>query len=103
MRKMTFTLDDSTARYLDRASERLGMPKSQVVREAVQLYGEQLGRLSDEEREERLRVFDELVGRLPTRSQADVDAELAALREARRGGGRRGSPAGLRRNEEDGS
>ena len=64
MKKMTFTLDESTARYLDRASERLGMPKSQVVREAVRMYGEQLGRLTDEEREEKLRLFDELVADL---------------------------------------
>jgi predicted transcriptional regulator len=39
MRKMTFTLDEATAREIDRAADRLDIPKSQVVREAVQLYG----------------------------------------------------------------
>jgi len=87
--KMTFTLDEGTARYLERASDRLGMPKSQVVREAVQMYGEQLGRLSDEERDEKLRIFDEMMSEVPPRPRADIDAELAAVRAARRGGGRR--------------
>lgn len=88
MRKMTFTLDEDTARYLDRAAERMGVPKSQVVREAVQMYGEQLGRLSDEERDEKLRIFDKMISGLPPRARGDVDAELAAVRSARRGGGR---------------
>ena len=88
MRKMTFTLDDETARYLDRAAERLGMPKSQVVREAVQMYGEQLGRLSDEERDAKLRLFDRMMSEIPPRAQRDIDAELASVRSARRGGGR---------------
>jgi len=86
---MTFTLDEGTAHYLDRAAHRLGIPKSQVVREAVQMYGEQLGRLSDEERDEKLRVFDEVISKLPRRSVADVDAELDAVRSARRTSGRR--------------
>ena len=89
MRKMTFTLDEGTALYLGRAAERPGMPKSQVVREAVQMYGEQLGRLSDEERDEKLRIFDEMMSQLPSRARGDIDAELAAVRSARRGGGRR--------------
>jgi len=93
MRKMTFTLDEGTALYLDRAAERLGMPKSQVVREAVQMYGEQLGRLSDEERDEKLRIFDKMMSELPPRARGDIDAELASVQSARRGGGRRqGAP-----------
>ncbi len=100
MRKMTFTLDDDTALYLDRAAERLGIPKSQVVREAVQMYGEQLGRLSDVEREEKLRIFDEMMSELPPRAQSDIDAELASVRSARRGGGRRlGNPGQGGRSE----
>jgi len=89
VRKMTFTLDEGTARYLDRASERLGMPKSRVVREAVQMYGEQLGRLTDQEREARLRAFDEMVEDLPRRTRADIEAEVDAVRAARRTPGRR--------------
>ena len=90
MRKMTFTLDEGTVRYLNRASARLGMPKSQVVREAVQMYGEQLGRLTDEERDEKLRLFDELVAELPPRSREDIDAEVDQVRAGRRRGGRSG-------------
>jgi len=67
------------------------MPKSQVVREAVQMYGEQLGRLSDEERDEKLRIFDKMMSDLPPRARGDIDAELDSVRSARRGGGRRQS------------
>lgn len=93
MRKMTFTLDEETARYLDRTSQRLDMPKSQVVREAVQMYGDQVGRLTDEERREKLRLFDEVMATLPERSRTDVDAEVDSVRAARREGGR-GTKAG---------
>ena len=89
MKKMTFTVDESTARCLDRASQRLGMPKSHVVREAVRMYGEQLGRLTDDERNEKLRLFDERLAELPPRPRADIDAELGSVRSGRRGGGRR--------------
>ena len=88
VKKMTFTLDDGTAHSLERASHRLGIPKSQVVREAVQMYGEQLGRLSDEEVQEKLRVFDDVMSGIPRRPAAEVDAEVEAVRAARRGGGR---------------
>lgn len=88
MRKMTFTLDEATAREIDRAADRLDIPKSQVVREAVQLYGEQLGRLSDEERRDRLAAFDALVPALPARPRDAVERELAEVRNARRRGGR---------------
>jgi predicted transcriptional regulator len=89
MKKMTFTLDDESVRELERASRRLGMPKSQVVREAVRVYGEQLGRLSDEERDAKLAAFDEVVPELPNRPRKEVERELEAVRQARRGGGRR--------------
>lgn len=89
MKKMTFTLDDEAVRELERASERLGVPKSQVVREAVRLYGEQLGRLTDEERRAKLRAFDEVVQALPDRPRAEVERELETIRKARRSGGRR--------------
>lgn len=89
MKKMTFTLDDDGVRELERASERLGVPKSQVVREAVRVYGEQLGRLSEEERLAKLRAFDEVVRALPDRPREEVERELEAVRRARRGGGRR--------------
>lgn len=88
MIKVTFTLDDETVAYLDRTAGRLGIPKSQVVREAIHLYGEQAGRLSDEERERLLEVFDRVTASLPERPRAEIDAELAEIRKSRRRGGR---------------
>ena len=87
--KMTFSLDEPTASRLERASERLGHPKSRIVRDAIREYSARVARLSEEERLRMLRAFDELVPRIPARPEAEVDAELADLRRARRGGGRR--------------
>jgi metal-responsive CopG/Arc/MetJ family transcriptional regulator len=89
VKKMTFTLDEAATRELDRASQRLGMAKSKVVREALRVYGEHLGRLSDEEREAKLAAFDRLVPAIPERARDDVEAELTEVRRARRAGGRR--------------
>lgn len=86
--KMTFSLDDETATRLRRAAERLEKPMSEVVREAVHLYYARLGRLSDTERDRMLSDFDRLVAGIPERPLADTEAELVAVREARRAGGR---------------
>lgn len=93
MIKVTFTFDADTVASLDRMAARLSMPKSQVVREAIRLYGEQVGRLTEEERERLLRVFDEVTGSIPHRAREDVEAELAGLRRSRREGGRRSPEA----------
>ena len=87
--KRTFVLDDESAAYLDRTADRLGMPKSQVVREALRAYGAQLGRLTDEERDKALAAFDRAIASLPERPRAEVRAELEELNAARRKGGRR--------------
>lgn len=92
MIKVTFTLDDETVAYLGRTARRLGLPKSQVVREAIQLYGEQAGLLSVEERDRALAVFDEVTSGIPDRPREAVERELAEVRRARREGGRRGGP-----------
>ena len=86
---MTFTLDEETAARIDRTAERLAIPKSAVVREAVAEYAARAGRLSDEERSRMLRVFDDVVARIPAQPAAAADAELAAVRLSRREGGRR--------------
>jgi len=91
MKKMTFTLDDEARRALERASDRLGIPKSQVVREAVRVYGDQLGRLDEAERRAKLEAFDKVVPRIPARPREEVEAELAEAGEARRRGGRGGA------------
>jgi hypothetical protein len=69
----------------------LGVSKSQVVREALRVYGEQLGRLSDEERDRALVAFDRGIAKVPNRPRDEVEAELAEIARARRRGGRRGS------------
>jgi len=96
MIKVTFTLDDSTIASLERTAARLSKPKSQVVREAIRFYGEQTDRLSDEEREEMLKLFDEVTASIPHRPRVEVEKELAEVRRARRSGGRR-TPEGGRR------
>ncbi|HEY1241821.1 MAG TPA: ribbon-helix-helix protein, CopG family [Bryobacteraceae bacterium] len=87
--KVTFTLDADTINRLERASERLSKPKSQVIREAVQEYYDRIGRLSESERLRMLRVLDEIMARPPSRPAKEVDRELREIRRARRSGGRR--------------
>jgi len=96
MIKVTFTLDDGTVASLERTAARLSKPKSQVVREAIRFYGEQTDRLSEEEREEMLKLFDEVTASIPHRPRAKVEEELAEGRRARRSGGR-GTLEGERR------
>lgn len=92
MVKVTFTLDDATVERLRRAARRLARPQSQVVREAIKDYADRLGRLGEEERTRLLKVFDTVVPAIPQRPAARVDAELRAIRRARRKGGRRHPP-----------
>jgi len=87
--KVTFTLDDKTISRLNEAAQRLSMPKSEVVREAIQEYHSRIGKLSEAERRRMLEAFDRLVPVMPGRSAAEVDRELADLREVRRNGGRK--------------
>lgn len=91
---MTFSLDEATAEELARTAERLDRPKSPVVRDAIHDYAERIGRLSEAERLEMLRVFDELVPAIPHRPAAEVERELEEIRQARRTGGRGGAGAG---------
>jgi ribbon-helix-helix CopG family protein len=88
MVKVTFTFDEETVKTLRRAASRLKKPQSVVVREAIQDYANRTDRLSEEERQHLLKVFDRVVPRIPVRRQADVDVEVAAVRAARRSGGR---------------
>ena len=86
--KVTFPLDESTVSRLQDAAARLAKPKSEVVREALLEFYNRLGRLSDRERVAMLKTFDELVPKIPSRSAAEVDRELSAVRKARKLGGR---------------
>lgn len=87
--KMTFTLDKATAGRIDRTAERLGIPKSGVIREAVAEFAARSDRLSDRERMRMLEVFDDVLARIPARPAKAADREIAAIRRARRQGGRR--------------
>ena len=87
--KVTFTLDRVSIDRLQDAAERLAVAKSEIVREAIMEFHERLGRLSDRERSKMLSAFDELVPRIPERSAAAVDRELAEVRRARKASGRR--------------
>jgi len=89
MVKVTFTLDEAAVERLRQAAARARKPQSQVVREAVKDYADRVGRLSEEERMRLLKVFDTVVPAIPLRPAARVDAELQAIRSARRKGGRR--------------
>jgi predicted transcriptional regulator len=86
--KVTFTLDEATLQRLEDAATQLVMPKSEVVREAIQEFHDRLGRLSERERLSMLRAFDEFVPRILSRSPADADREIAEIRRARKSGGR---------------
>ena len=92
--KMTFTLDKATADRIDRTAARLGIPKSGVVREAITEFAARTGRLSEAERLRMLAVFDDVIARIPKGPAKAADREIAAIRRARRAGGRRTPRAG---------
>jgi hypothetical protein len=89
MVKVTFTLDDQTVAEIRRTAARLGTAQSRVVRDAVAEYAARADRLTERERLRILGVLEGLRSAGGTRSTAAVDAELQALRTARRQGGRR--------------
>lgn len=91
MVKVTFTLDEETVRRLLKMAERTRKPQSLVVREAVARYAAEGDKLPEEERQRRLAILRELMSHLPTRPQAEVDAELQELRRSRRTGWHRPS------------
>jgi hypothetical protein len=87
--KVTFTLDEPTIARLQQAAERLALPKSEVVREAIREFFERMGRLSDGEKAKMLRTFDEMVPRIPMRDIQEAQQEQRDVRRARSTGGRR--------------
>ena len=88
-RKVTFTLDKATIMRLNDAAQRMAIPKSEVVREAIQDYHARIGRLSEAERRRMLADFDRLVPLIPDRPAPEVKKELNSIRAARRRGGRK--------------
>ncbi len=92
--KMTFTLDEKTAREINSIAARLSKPKSQVIREAVHEFNLKTDRLTESERQRMVRALKEIMSRPPTRTQAEVDRELRDIRRSRRTGWSR--PSDLR-------
>jgi predicted transcriptional regulator len=88
MVKVTFTLDEQTVERLRRTAARLAKPQSYVVREAVREYEARSTKLSDEDRARMLAIVDRMVKEPPTRTAAEVDAELGKIRASRRRWGR---------------
>ena len=87
--KVTYTLDQETVRWIDDAAARLGIPKSEVVREAIAEFHDRLGLLSTREKTALLKTFDDVVPQIAARPLEEVDRELRELRQDRRSGGRR--------------
>lgn len=91
MVKMTFNFSEETAAHLRETASRLKKTNTDVVREAIEEAYKKSDRMSDEERERKLAFLKEYAKKLPTRSAAEVDRELAELRESRRTGWRPGA------------
>jgi len=89
--RITVSFDEATAQALTRTAVRLGKSKSEVVREAIRKYDIGPDRMSEAERLRKLRVIEEMMKQPPTRSQAEVDREIAEIRRSRRVGWRRPS------------
>ena len=87
MVKVTFTLDDATVAEIRRTAERLGRPQSQVVREAVAEYAARADRVTERERLRTVTILENLRKTPSSRAASVVDAELKAVRAARRAGG----------------
>ena len=85
-RKVTFSLDDATVELIRAIAERKKRPQSQVLREAVAVYGAQEQKLDDATRERKLRLLDTLMAQPPTRPKGEAKKELRELRRARRVG-----------------
>ena len=89
MVKVTFSLDEATVAEIRRTAERLGAAQSHVVREAVAEYAARADRVSERERLRTLTILEGLRKSPASRPASAVDAELRAVRAARRKGGRR--------------
>jgi hypothetical protein len=86
MPKLTFSLDETAVQLLRTAAERSRKPLSLIVREAITQYAAHEEKLSEDDRQRLLGTLRRIKHRPPTRSQADVDKELKAIRGTRRTG-----------------
>lgn len=86
--KATFVLDEDSVRKLNLAAQRTHKPKSQIIREAISLFHENTGKVSEEEVRRRVAIYDAYIAQPPSRPDSDIDDELRELREIRRLPGR---------------
>lgn len=91
--KMTFYLDDDTARRLNLTARRLSQPKSAVVRSAIREYEAQTDRLHPEEQRRMLAALEHFAQMPAGHTQAEANREITAIRRARRQGGRKTAAA----------
>ena len=91
MVRVTYSLDDATVRRIRRTAERLGKPRSHVVREAVAEYDARTDRLSEADRLRMLDVLDRWRKEAITRPRESVEAELHEIQASRRESARRRS------------
>lgn len=84
MAQLTFSLDDATVEQLRKTATRLRKPQSLVVREAIASYAAKEDRLSDEERERKLKILEHIKTLPPSGSHRDAEREIADIRRARR-------------------
>ncbi len=87
MAKLTFSLDAPTVRALETTAERLGKPKSLVVREAIAEYAARAGQLTELERRRLLKAFDALVPAIPASARRSAASEIRKIRRERRESG----------------
>ncbi len=87
--KMTFSLDEESARRLNRTARRLAKPKSEIVRAAIREYEIRTDKLEPGEQQRMLALIDRYLAHGPTRSRAEAERELKEIQRARRAGGRR--------------
>lgn len=87
--KVTFTLDQATIGRLQEASQRLAVPKSEIVREAILEFHDRIGKLSHSEKARMLNTLDRYEAFMPLRTEKEVEREISEVRRARRLGGRR--------------
>lgn len=86
--RATFSIDDETDAALRRVSQALGTSKSDIVRRAILEFEARCGRLTEQERREKLRVLSRLRSEPVDRSEEEVERELEEIRQNRRAGWR---------------
>lgn len=86
MVKLTFSVDEATARLLRDTAQRRAKPQSLVVREAIAQYAERENMLPAGERKRLLGVLNVIKNRPRTRRASEVDRELRDITRSRRTG-----------------